>query len=105
MLLLSEWGRIPNLIMGWGENVRSLEDTQVFFNETFAHRGEGISKNTVKRTINRSHATDIVKEFPRSGRPPTATNEDSQLNIALPLVETQLDFSLTVIPLLKKNSL
>jgi len=62
---------------GWGDNQRSLEAVRVLFNETFLNRNESISKNTVKRTINRFNETGSVIDLPRSGRSATATNEEN----------------------------
>jgi len=88
MVFLSERERISILMMkGWGDNQRSLEAVQVLFNETFLDRNEPISKNTVKRMIDRFNETSTVIDLPRSGRPATTTNEENQLNVALSVIE------------------
>jgi len=72
---------------GWSDNQRSLETMRVLFNETFLDRNKSISKNTVKRMIDRFNETGSVTDLSRSGHPATATNEENQLNVALSVIE------------------
>jgi len=78
MVFLSERERISILMMrGWSDNQRSLETMRVLFNETFLDRNKSISKNTVKRMIDRFNETGSVTDLPRSACPATATNEEN----------------------------
>lgn len=62
MVLIPERERINILMMrGWGKNDRSLEAVRIISKEKFAERPEPISKNTVKRTIDRFNLTRSVK--------------------------------------------
>jgi len=86
MVFLSERERISILMMrGWGDYQRSLETVQVLFNETFLDRNEPISKNTVKKTIDRFNETGSVTDLPRSSC--NSHNEKNQLNVALSVIE------------------
>lgn len=42
-----------------------------------------ISRSTVTRLVTKFNETGSVKDFPRSGRPKSATNEDKTLDVLL----------------------
>lgn len=88
MSRLSERERISLLMMrGWGDLRRSLNDVTGLFNRTFRIGGIPLSKSTVSRTINRFETTGSVQDRPKPGRTPTATNEESSLNVLLSFVQ------------------
>lgn len=88
MYRLSETERISLLIMrGWGDRQRSYTEVTNLFNRTFRNGGTPLSKSTVSKTINRYHTTGSVQDLPKTGRPRTATNEESSLNVLLSFVE------------------
>lgn len=88
MLRLSERERISLLMMrGWGDRQRSLNDVTTLFNRTFRENATPLSKSTVSKTVNRYETTGSVKDRQKPGRPRTATNEESSLNVLLSFVE------------------
>ncbi|EFN62578.1 hypothetical protein EAG_00244, partial [Camponotus floridanus] len=46
-----------------------------------------ISQKTVGKTVSRFEQTGSVKDRPKSGRPKTATDEETSLNVALSFIE------------------
>lgn len=75
------------MIRGWGAVRRSYLDVKNHFNATFRAGGAPISKSTVERTVRRFEDTGSVKDRPRSGRPRTAGNEESSLDVLLSFIE------------------
>lgn len=88
MQRLSERERISLLMMrGWGGVKRSFMQVKDLFNDTFRDAAFQISKSTVERTVKRFEETGCIKDRPRSGRPKTATTEETSLNILLSVHE------------------
>lgn len=86
-MALSERERITLLIMrGWGDLTRSYSEVQNLFNDSFPNRNP-IARSTVASTINRFLTHGTVSDLPRSGRPPSATNEDSSVEVLQSFVE------------------
>lgn len=83
---LTESERIELLMMrGYGDRQRSFEEVRTLFNTVYPNRH--ISKSTVSRTIHKFEVFRQVNDLPRMGRPLTATNEETSLNVLLTVEE------------------
>lgn len=84
---LTETERINLLMMrGYGDRVRSYDEVVHLFNDTFPDRPP-ISKSTVCRTVQRFLDTGNVKDRPRSGRPLSATDENTSIEVLQSFIE------------------
>lgn len=84
---LSEKDRIMLLIMrGFGNKMRSYEETANLFNDTYPDRNP-VSKSTVLRTVARYEQTGSVQNKTKSGRPKSARNDDSAQLVLQAVVE------------------
>lgn len=84
---LSEEERIHVLVMrGCGDRTRSYQEAADLFNITFPDRAP-ITKSTVLKTVKRFQENGSVKDRPRSGRPKTATDEDTRMLVMQSFVE------------------
>ena len=87
-MALTERERIVILMMrGYGDRERSFRDVRNLFNIEFRADRQQISAATVQKTCQRFRDTGSVKDRPRSGRPKTATNEDSSIEILQSFIE------------------
>ena len=87
---LTESERIAILmIRGWGDRLRSHNEVATLFNDTFRVDRTGISRSTVGKCITRFETTGSVRDLPKSGRPVTATNDETSLNVLLSVVDDQ----------------
>lgn len=84
---LSITDRITILRMrGFGDQIRSYEAVANLFNDTYPEHYP-ISKSTVYRTVSRFERTGSVEDEPRSGRPKTASNDDTALEVLQSVIE------------------
>lgn len=84
---LSERERITVLMMrGFGDRSRSYEEVKNLFNDTFPDRIP-ISKSVVYKTVNRFEETGSVSNRLKPGRPKSATNEETSLDVLQSVVE------------------
>lgn len=78
-------------MVGWGPpgaaGRRSNRATADLFNETFRQGMTPISQATVSRIHRKFQQHGTVRDLPRSGRPPTACNEEKQLDVVLGFIE------------------
>ncbi|KAK9891784.1 hypothetical protein WA026_016581 [Henosepilachna vigintioctopunctata] len=86
MVYLSDTQRIQILILrGFGDKKRTYEEVTRIFNEL--NPQHVINRSTVCKTIKRYTDTGNVKNCPKSGRPKTATDDDTKLNVLLQVEE------------------
>lgn len=84
---LSERERVILLMMrGFGDRVRSYEEVKDLFNDTFPLRNP-ISKSAVGKTVQRFEETGSVHNRPKPGRPTSAMNEETSLDVLQSVVE------------------
>lgn len=87
-MALTERERITLLMMrGYEDRERSFRQVRDLFNIEFRVGRQQISAATVQKTYQRFQDTGSVKDRQRLGRPKTATNEDSSIEILQSFVE------------------
>lgn len=85
---LTERERIEILMMiGFGDRTRSHAEVCRLFNNLHPNHNP-ISRSTVTKTLTRYNLNGNVRNSFKSGRPKTATDETTTLNVALELEET-----------------
>lgn len=75
------------MMRGYGDRQQSFEEIRILFNTIYPDRQ--ISKSTVYRIVQKYEAFRQIKDLPRSGRPKTATDENTSLNALLTVEETK----------------
>lgn len=75
------------MLRGEGNMIRPLNEVRRMFNEQYRQNGTPISVSTVSRTISHFENHRTVANLPKTGRPPTATNDEIQIDVAQDIVE------------------
>lgn len=73
-------------MVGYGDGQRSHQEAAYLFNDMYPDHNS-IPHTTVTRIIRKFNETGSVKDFPRSGRPKTTTDENTSLDVLLHVQE------------------
>lgn len=85
--ILTETQRMDILIFqGYGDNTRSYQEVCNLFNARYPNKH--ITKSTVCKTLRRYQETGTNNSMPRTGRPKTATDDESKINVLLQIEES-----------------
>ena len=75
------------MIRGWGAAVQPYRTVINLFNETFRADRTGIAISTARNLVTKFEQTGTIDDMPKSGRPKSATNDDTSLDVLLSFTE------------------